>query len=92
MTTFGHLSLSVGLGTLSSQLVCLIILNVVGNSENSHRCTALIKHPFSNDVRKAPFMLSGDQSSSMLHRFRVNHRSNQFLNPELVLFGLAQTL
>jgi hypothetical protein len=29
MTTFGQLSLSVELGTLSLQLVCLVILNVV---------------------------------------------------------------
>jgi hypothetical protein len=48
--------------------------------------------PFRNDVRKALIMLSCDQSSSVLYQFRVNHRSNQFLNPELVLFGLAQTL
>jgi hypothetical protein len=45
-----------------------------------------------NEVREALVMLSDDQSSSVLHRFRVNHRSNQFLNPELDLFGLAQTL
>jgi hypothetical protein len=43
---FGQLSLSVELGTLSLQLVYLVTLNVVGNSENSHRCTALIKHLF----------------------------------------------
>jgi hypothetical protein len=43
---FGQLSLSVELGTLSLQLVCLVNPNVVGNSENSHRCTALIKHLF----------------------------------------------
>jgi hypothetical protein len=43
---FGQLSLSVGLGILSLQLVCFVILNVVGNFENSYRCTALIKHPF----------------------------------------------
>jgi hypothetical protein len=85
---FGQLSLSVELGILSLQRVRLVILNVVGNSENSHRCTALIKHP----VRKAIVMLSCDQSSSVLHQFRVNHISNQFLNPELVLFSLAQTL
>jgi hypothetical protein len=42
----GQLSLSVELGILSLQLVCLVILNVVPNSENSHRCTALIKPPF----------------------------------------------
>jgi hypothetical protein len=48
--------------------------------------------PFSNDVRKSIVMLSCDQSSSVLHQLRVNHRSNQLLNPELVLFGLAQTL
>jgi hypothetical protein len=46
MTTFGQLSLSVELETLSLQLVCLVIPNVVGNSENSQQCTALIKHPF----------------------------------------------
>jgi hypothetical protein len=34
MTTFGQLSLSVGLGTLLLQLVYFVILNVVGNSEN----------------------------------------------------------
>jgi hypothetical protein len=37
-------------------------------------------------------MVSCDQSSSVLHQLRVDHRSNQFLNPELVLFGLAQIL
>jgi hypothetical protein len=48
--------------------------------------------PFNHAVREALIMLSCDQSSSMLHQFRVNHRSNHFLDPELVLFGLAQTL
>jgi hypothetical protein len=92
MTTFGQLSLPVGLGTLLLQLVCCVIINVVGNSENSHRCTALISISFRNDVRKTLVVLSCDQSSSVLHQLRVDHRSNQFLNPELVLFGLAQTL
>jgi hypothetical protein len=69
MTTLGRLSLSVGLGTLSLQLVCFVILKAVGNSENSHRCTALIKHPFRNDVRKTLVMLSCDQSSSVLYNF-----------------------
>jgi hypothetical protein len=35
---------------------------------------------------------SCDQSSSVLHRFRVNQRSNRFLSPELVLLGLAHDL
>jgi hypothetical protein len=35
---------------------------------------------------------SCDESSSVLHKFRVNQRSNQFLSPELILFGLAQAL
>jgi hypothetical protein len=48
--------------------------------------------PFRNDVRKALIMLGCDQSSSVFHQFHVNHRSSQFLNPALVLFGLAQTL
>jgi hypothetical protein len=47
---------------------------------------------FSNNVRKALFMLSCDQSRSVLPEFRASQRSNRFLNPELVLFGLAQTL
>jgi hypothetical protein len=43
---FGQLSLSVGLGTLLLQLVFFVNLNVVGNFENSDRCTALIKRRF----------------------------------------------
>jgi hypothetical protein len=35
---------------------------------------------------------SGDKSSSVLQKFRVNQRSNRFLNPELIPFGLAQNL
>jgi hypothetical protein len=35
---------------------------------------------------------SSDQSSSVLHEFRANQRSNRLLNPELILFGLAQNL
>jgi hypothetical protein len=46
----------------------------------------------SNDVRKALFMLSCDQSRSVLHKFCASQSSNRFLNPELVLWGLAQTL
>jgi hypothetical protein len=38
----------------------------------------------SNDVRKALFMLSGDQSGSVLHEFCASQRSNRFLNTELV--------
>jgi hypothetical protein len=90
MTTLGRLSLSVGLGTLSLQLVCFVILKAVGNSENSHRCTALIKHPFRNDVRKTLVMLRSIKFCAL--QFHVNHRSNRFLNLELVLFSLAQTL
>jgi hypothetical protein len=48
--------------------------------------------PFSNDVRTALIMLSCDQSRFVLHGFGANPRSNQFLDPKLVLFGLAQTV
>jgi hypothetical protein len=92
MTTFGQLSLSVGLGTLSLQLVCFVILNIVDNFENSYRCTAWLNISFSNDVRTASIMLSCDQPRSVLHECCANPRSNRFLNPELVHFGLAQTL
>jgi hypothetical protein len=35
---------------------------------------------------------SCDPSSSVLQKFRVNQRSNRFINPELILFSLAQNL
>jgi hypothetical protein len=35
---------------------------------------------------------SCDQSSSVLHKFRVNQRSNRLLSPELVLWVLLTTL
>jgi hypothetical protein len=35
---------------------------------------------------------SCDQSSSVLHELRANQESNRFINPELILFGLAQNL
>jgi hypothetical protein len=35
---------------------------------------------------------SCDQSSSVLHKFRVNQRSNRFINPELILLVLLMTL
>jgi hypothetical protein len=35
---------------------------------------------------------SCDQSSSVLHRFRGNQRSNQFLSPELIRLVLLTTL
>jgi hypothetical protein len=62
-----------------------------GNSENPHRCNALTKHLFRNDLVSIIYA-SCDQSSSVLHIFRVNQRSNQFLSPELIRLVLLTTL
>jgi hypothetical protein len=35
---------------------------------------------------------NGEMSSSVLHELRANQESNRLLNPELILFGLAQNL
>jgi hypothetical protein len=35
---------------------------------------------------------SCEPSSSVLHELRVSQESNRLLNPELILFGLAQNL
>jgi hypothetical protein len=85
--------MSVELGTLPLQLVCIVI---------SKGCLVILKTLIdvlpglnissSNDVRKALFMLSCDQSRSVLHEFCASQGSNRFLNTELVSFGLAQTL
>jgi hypothetical protein len=47
---------------------------------------------FSSNVRKALFMLVVINQDSVLHKFRGNQRSNRFLNPELILSGLAHNL
>jgi hypothetical protein len=36
--------------------------------------------------------VSCEPSSSVLHELRANQRSNRFLSPEFILFGLAQNL
>jgi hypothetical protein len=80
----GQLSLSVELEILSLQRVCLVILNVVGNSENSHSMYCLDQTSLSAMMFVRHYLCSVviNQDPYFINSC-ASQKSNRFLNPNL---------
>jgi hypothetical protein len=77
------------------RLVCIVIPNIVGNSKNPLvDVMSWLNISFRNDLRNALFMLVSIKSkfcseSQTRPKILCQSRSDQFLTPKLILFGLA---
>jgi hypothetical protein len=91
MAASGQLSLSVELGTLSLQLVGIVIPNVVWQFWNPYRCNALTKHLFRNGLCKH-YLCWLWSIKFCAPPISCQSRSNRFLSPELVLQVFLTTL
>jgi hypothetical protein len=79
------------------QLVRIVTPTVVGNSENPHRCNALIE-PLSAVIFVRPYYASFDQIKSsvvklkLVQKVRANQRSDRSLTSELIPFWSCSRL